>query len=109
MDVVMAWDVPVTSMLSPTKTEMDYLQPHAEALERLLEQMGEETGDVTVTSELVRGRPGPALCQWTVGAELLVIGAHGHGGGEGFHLGSVSNYCAHHAPCPVLIYRSGSA
>jgi nucleotide-binding universal stress UspA family protein len=39
------------------------------------------------------------------GAELLVVGSRGHGGLAEALLGSVGQYCVHHAPCPVVIMR----
>jgi len=39
------------------------------------------------------------------GAELLVVGNRGHGGLAEALLGSVSQYCVHHASCPVVIMR----
>jgi nucleotide-binding universal stress UspA family protein len=36
-------------------------------------------------------------------AELLVLGSRGHGGFVGLLLGSVSQQCAQHPPCPVVI------
>ena len=37
------------------------------------------------------------------GAELLVLGSRGRGGFLGLLLGSVSQQCAQHPPCPVVI------
>jgi nucleotide-binding universal stress UspA family protein len=103
--VVMAWQVPSTIFLSPTKTEVDYQRPVEKAFDDLMDRVGEDAEGVAMTRELVEGRPGPVLCRWAENADLLVVGAHGHGGGEGFHLGSAANYCVHHAPCPVLVHR----
>ena len=33
----------------------------------------------------------------------LVVGSHGQGGFSKLVLGSVSQQCTHHAPCPVVI------
>eukprot|EP00270_Netrium_digitus_P012334 TRINITY_DN399_c0_g1_i3.p1 TRINITY_DN399_c0_g1~~TRINITY_DN399_c0_g1_i3.p1 ORF type:complete len:158 (+),score=30.98 TRINITY_DN399_c0_g1_i3:146-619(+) len=38
-------------------------------------------------------------------ADLLIVGSRGLGPGKRMLLGSVSDYCAHHSSCPVLIYR----
>ena len=44
-----------------------------------------------------------ALLDAAKGAELLVVGTRGHGGFSGLLLGSVSQQCAHHSPCPIVI------
>jgi nucleotide-binding universal stress UspA family protein len=47
----------------------------------------------------------PVILDASVGAELLVVGARGHGGFGGLLLGSTAQSCARHAPCPVAIVR----
>ena len=50
--------------------------------------------------------PAPrALVEASDGADLLVVGSRGLGGFEGLTLGSVSQQCAHHARCPLVIIR----
>jgi nucleotide-binding universal stress UspA family protein len=46
-----------------------------------------------------------ALLDAAVGAELLVVGSRGRGGMRGVMLGSVSQQCAHHTPCPIVVVR----
>jgi nucleotide-binding universal stress UspA family protein len=45
------------------------------------------------------------LAEAAEGADLLVVGNRGHGGLAEALLGSVGQYCVHHAPCPVVIMR----
>jgi nucleotide-binding universal stress UspA family protein len=44
-----------------------------------------------------------ALLRETKGAGLLVVGSRGRGNLTGSILGSVSQQCVHHAPCPVAV------
>jgi nucleotide-binding universal stress UspA family protein len=38
-------------------------------------------------------------------ADLLVVGSHGYGAIKRALLGSVSDYCAHHVHCSVMIVK----
>jgi nucleotide-binding universal stress UspA family protein len=46
-----------------------------------------------------------ALLDTAIGADLLVVGSRGRSGVRGLVLGSVSQQCVHHAPCPVVVVR----
>ncbi|KVI09463.1 hypothetical protein Ccrd_012153 [Cynara cardunculus var. scolymus] len=54
---------------------------------------------------VVRGNPKEMIVEATeqMNVDLLVVGSRGLGQIKRAFLGSVSDYCAHHATCPVLI------
>lgn len=64
-----------------------------------------EHAGVPTDPVLVEGDPREVLLAYARGSDLLVVGSHGHGRVAEMLLGSVSSYCAHHAPVPVVIVR----
>jgi nucleotide-binding universal stress UspA family protein len=76
-------------------------------LERALEDVA--SAGVEVEAQAIEGKAARILIEAAADAELLVIGSRGLGGFAGLLLGSVSQQCAHHAPCPVVIVPSSSA
>jgi nucleotide-binding universal stress UspA family protein len=60
---------------------------------------------VTVRPRVVEGHAARVLVDAAHGADLLVVGSRGHGGFPGMLLGSVSQHCVQHSPCPVVIIR----
>ncbi|KAL6141593.1 hypothetical protein ACLB2K_059881 [Fragaria x ananassa] len=56
---------------------------------------------------ILTGDPKDVICQATeqMHVDLLVVGSRGLGMVKRAFLGSVSDYCAHHAACPVVIVK----
>jgi nucleotide-binding universal stress UspA family protein len=75
------------------------------AIAETLGDMGDATESIQVDQRVVEGAAAKVLVTEAEKAELLVVGSRGHGGFAGLLLGSVSQQCAQHAPCPVVIVR----
>lgn len=73
------------------------------ALAETLRESIPEADTVEIERRVVEGRAAAVLVDESRGADLLVVGSRGHGGFTGLLLGSVSQQCAHHAACPVVI------
>ncbi|GAU71341.1 putative Usp family protein [Streptomyces sp. NBRC 110611] len=88
--------------------DVDHLrqQEERELTEALAHHRKQYPG-LTVRPRLVRGRTRPALIEASADAQLMVVGARGHGGFAGLLLGSVSQAALHHAHCPVAVVRAG--
>ena len=61
---------------------------------------------MNIDPRVVSGHPAPILVEASKGADLLVVGSRGHGEFVGMLIGSVSEYCATNAHCPVLVHRA---
>ena len=86
--------------------ELDEHRRAAEAaLEASLREAIPDAGEVEIERHVVEGAPGAVLVEQSRGAALLVVGSRGRGGFTGLLLGSVSQQCAHHAACPIVIVR----
>ncbi len=102
--VVHVWQVPIFgSPYAPIPSiDLDLLEEEARNLvDRMLAQ--EDTEGVTVERAAVSGSAAQTLVELAANADLLVVGARGHGGFVGLLLGSVSDQVARHAKCPVVI------
>ncbi|MFF4615527.1 universal stress protein [Nonomuraea jabiensis] len=86
-----------------------YAQPGRAALDEVSEMTWPSAGwhpDVAVVEEVVHGHPVEALRQAAGGADLLVVGSHGHSTFAGMILGSVSQELLQQSPCPLVLVRS---
>ena len=93
-------DEPPFDHWSPEQDALATASPALDAAEDLIDD------DVDVTSDLVEGRPAEVLLDASRDAALLVLGSRGLGGFRGLLVGSVTQGCAQHASCPVVVHRS---
>ncbi len=107
--VVTAWEYPA-SIGSPVGAAqpLPAAQMDADAEEIARRVVVEELdAGADVDIDVGRGPAGSVLVERAGWPDVatLVIGARGLGGFDGLLLGSVSQQCAEHAPCPVVIVR----
>jgi nucleotide-binding universal stress UspA family protein len=107
--IVSAWRDPVPvgdvggmGMVGPDVTDEIETAAHRQ-LEQQLAQV--DVSGLEVERLVVHRQPVDALLEAAKGADLLVLGARGHGGLTTLLVGSVSDDCVHRAPCPVVIVR----
>ncbi len=110
VDAVLAWQVPTvlrTSAWAPIYVdEMSSFEEDArKTLDAVVSEEVEPADSQLVTARVVNGHPAQVLQEAAADADLLVLGSRGHGSFADALLGSVGQYCVHHAHCPVLITR----
>jgi nucleotide-binding universal stress UspA family protein len=111
---VHAWQFPhvapgIDAAYSGLGASLDELRNAAEAaLKATLRETIPNEENLKIEPRVVEGLPAPVLVDESGDAELLVVGSRGLGGFRGLLLGSVSQQCAHHATCPVVIVRAPS-
>jgi nucleotide-binding universal stress UspA family protein len=102
--------VAVARLSTPVKGAVSAVDPiHAEECARALQDAKALLKARGISAKLVQGRGDPArviaLEAENTGADLVVVGTHGHGVVGRALLGSVSTGVLHHATCDVLVVR----
>jgi nucleotide-binding universal stress UspA family protein len=109
VEAVIAWHLPVgvggTFAPLGILDGPDFGDIAVKSLTEAISQTVDPTSAVKISSTVTEGDATQVLLDAARGAELLVVGSRGHGGFAGALLGSVSQHCAHHAPCPLVIVR----
>lgn len=109
LTLIEAWQVPVGAYgglgWSGIGAEMfeDLRKGAEQQLDEICTEFSAQLEGLTVERKVVESAAAPALVEAADGADLLVVGTRGRGGFAGLLLGSVSQQCAHHSPCPVVI------
>jgi nucleotide-binding universal stress UspA family protein len=108
IDAVTAWDIPTSYGVGSTVVDGEDLAGAAErSLAAAVADACTAHPGVAVHRRVLRGHPAAVLVDQARGADMLVVGSHGHGGFASALLGSVSQRCTQHATCPVVVVRTG--
>jgi len=105
--MIMTWDWPTTygwAMYFPAGYDPSEGMP--EILSKVAADLRTKYPGIEVRFRVEHGHPAPLLVEASKGADLLVVGCRGHGEFVGMLIGSVSEYCATNAHCPVLVHRA---
>ena len=106
LDVVTAWEYPTSwGSTIPLPTGYDPARDARAMLDPVIDRIHAEHPDLEVHAHVVEGNPGDVLTEASKHGALLVVASRGHRALAGVLLGSVSQHCATHAACPVVIYR----
>ena len=104
LELVCCWVYPATVApygLPPSPT--DYEVVTARIMQDAVAKATAWAPEVQLEPRIEKAAPALALVAASEGADLLVVGSRGLGGFTSLLLGSVSQYCTHHAHCPVLV------
>jgi nucleotide-binding universal stress UspA family protein len=110
VEAVIAWDFRAyygypAPVPAPAPPNVDYAGLATEVVDRTIAAAPNPGNEVTIRSKVTEGHAAQALLDASKNADLLVVGNRGHGAFVEALLGSVSQYCVHHATCPVVVVR----
>ncbi len=95
--------------LSQYYAEADnYSLKAAEEIENAVTTLRKKNPKLSISTAVIEGSPKSVILEEAekFGADLIVVGSHGHGAVAGFLMGSVSHAVALHAKCSVEIVRN---
>ncbi|WP_306191526.1 universal stress protein [Streptomyces sp. MK5] len=106
VEAIHAWETPsVVGWTGPAIDPEFDLQQGRERFAEELREVFAAGRPAHLEEHVVEGDPSEVLIRASEGAELLVVGGRGRGGFARAMLGSVSQRCAQHAACPVVVVR----
>ncbi|NED37685.1 universal stress protein [Streptomyces sp. SID8499] len=104
VEAVHAWSTPTELSWSGLVIDPDFdLNNARERFAQGLDAVFGAGRPAELREHLVAGDPSEVLIRASQGADVLVVGRRGRGGFARAMLGSVSQRCAQHAACPVVV------
>jgi len=106
VDAVTAWQIPASYGWVLVDEGPDLEGLAVTMLKKAIDEAASLAPDVEIRPCVAQENAARALLDAAKGADLLVVGSRGHAGFAEALLGSVGQYCVHHADCPVVIVRA---
>ncbi len=104
IEAVTAWQYPIIyGWALPSTGDYDHRHIAQEMLDGVIADVAGSDSAVAIHDRVVEGHPIGVLLDAASEAQLLVVGRGGDGSGR--TLGSVSQHCTQHSPCPVVVVR----
>lgn len=102
---VMSWEFPSMAYgaVMPLPDDFDIAGASQKIVDEAIDETLGEHPAVQVSTVVAEGPPALELLKTAKNADLLVVGSRGHGAFAGMLLGSVSEHCVTHSPCPVVV------
>jgi nucleotide-binding universal stress UspA family protein len=96
----------VAGVVGETESLREGAEGHFRQIGQAAVEYGRSRG-VALRAVVVRGHPADAIVRCTEGegADLVVLGQHGHSRIARFFLGSTTDRVSEHAPCTVMIVK----
>lgn len=101
----MTWEWPTMYGWTPASSEYNPQDDCETRLAEAIKPLRDGYPDLAIQSVAIEGAAASLLVKASHGADLLAVGSRGHGEFTGLLLGSVSEHCAVHAHCPVLVHH----
>jgi nucleotide-binding universal stress UspA family protein len=103
LHLLAAWLPPTPMVPVLADGRRTYPERAADHVRQAVAAAEEAAPGVEIETEVAELPPAQALVAWSHRADLVVVGRRGLGGLRGLLVGSVSQQCAEHAACPVVI------
>lgn len=105
---VYAWGYPIMFGMEGAAAYLDPIESSNQAqkyLDGIIAEVFPSGSPATIETVVEMGTGGSVLISESQRADLVVVGARGHGGFLGLLLGSTAGQVVHHAHCPVVVLR----
>lgn len=110
LEVIGAWGYPAYyGQVGSWSIDFDPEKLTRDELQQVTHDVIGSSSPVAAHLHVRHGLPTEVLLHEAEGADLLVLGCRGHNELAGLLLGSVSQHCAAHASCPVVVVHDHGA